>query len=147
MTATHIAQIALEFGPEFQGFPILIQPLTDQQVLLVLNAVPAFRLRLSAESELSRKIDQLGISDEIKLGDQVLDHKYVVRSATPEQLTLGLTDQVKQAIASLDPLVELELTAKEYRLIFELDQEPKASVQRSLEQMVLLANLTAVQEA
>jgi hypothetical protein len=144
MTATHIAQIALEFGPEFQGFPILIQALTDEQVLIVINAVPSFRLRLSAESDLSRRVEQLGFSDEIKLQDATLDNKYVVRSATPELLAEGLTVEVKGAIAALDPLIELDLTAKEYRLIYELDHEPKASVQQSLERLVQLALLTRV---
>ena len=117
MMTTIDESILNHFGDEYQGIPLTLQALGEQQWLVVLQATPAARLRLSAESDFTKQLDKMGISDETKLGDPLLDDHYVIRAETSEAREILANPTVRQALTALAPFVELELTHKEYRLI------------------------------
>lgn len=117
MMTTIDESILNHFGNEYQGIPLTLQALGDKQWLVVLQARPAARLRLSAESDFTKQLDKMGISDETKIGDPQLDDHYVIRAETQEAKEMLANPTVRQALTALAPFVELELTHKEYRLI------------------------------
>ncbi len=130
------------FGDEYGGYPLLINRLGDKQWLIVLQATPACRLCLSAESEFTKKLDSLGLSNETKIGDQVLDETYVIRAENEAAQTLLKHPKVQEALRQMSPFVELELTHKEYRLILDgLAPTPEA-MERTLNTLLGLVQLS-----
>ncbi|MBN9417044.1 MAG: hypothetical protein J0I12_16485 [Candidatus Eremiobacteraeota bacterium] len=123
MMTTIDESILNHFGNEYQGIPLTLQALGERQWLVVLQARPAARLRLSAESDFSKQLDKMGISDETKIGDPQLDDNYVIRAESQEARELLARQEVLSALTALAPFLELELTHKEYRLIKD-DMEP-----------------------
>lgn len=142
MMTTMDQSILNHFGDEYQGFPLMLQALSDTQWLIVLQARPACRLRLSAESELTKKLDSLGISDECKIGDAQLDDNYVIRADSQEARELLQQSEVRQALHQLTPFLELELTHKEYRLIKDGVAPTPQSIESVLEPLSVLVKAT-----
>lgn len=126
------------FGDHYQGFPLTLKALGDHQWLVVLRATPACRMRLSAESDLTKKLDSMGLSNEIKIGDHQLDEAYLIRAESAEARALLEQPEVRQALHQLSPFLELELTSNEYRLIRE---EPSPTLQAFESMLTALAEL------
>lgn len=127
-----------QFGDRYQGYPLSLQALGERQWLVVLGAEPPCRLRLSAESELTRQLDQMGLSDENKVGDPQLDEAFVIRAETPEARAMLQNDAVVQTLKKLMPFVELELTHKEYRLIKDGVSPTSATIESVLQSLIEL---------
>jgi hypothetical protein len=142
MTITKLAQIADQYGSEYQGYPLLLKALDDHQLFIVVSVVPDFRVRLSAESDYSKKVDQMGISDEAKVGDSELDDNYVIRSSEADQLPQKLTSAIRNLLKQLSPFVEYEQTAREYRLLKDIPDNAEATFQKTLETLVALVRET-----
>ncbi len=142
MMTTIDESILNHFGDEYQGIPLTLQALGDQQWLVVLHATPAARLRLSAESDFTKQLDQMGISDETKLGDPLLDDHYVIRAETSQAREILASPTVRQALAALAPFVELEFTHKEYRLIKDGVQPTPQALEGLLEHLHQLVEAT-----
>lgn len=132
MMTTVDPMILDHFGDHFQGFPLTLKALGDQQWLVVLRATPACRLRLSAESDLTKKLDSMGLSNEIKIGDNQLDDAYVIKAESAEARALLQQADVRQALHQLSPFLELELTSNEYRLIREEQNPTRESFESTL---------------
>jgi len=130
--------ILQHFGDHYQGFPLTLKALGDHQWLVVLRATPACRLRLSAESDLTKKLDSMGLSNEIKIGDTQLDDAYVIKADSMEARSLLEQSEVLQCLHKLSPFLELELTTNEYRLIRE---EPSPSLEAFESMLTALAEL------
>ena len=127
---------------EYHGLPFIVEALSDQQWLLVLQAEPACRLRLSLESDLTRQLDRMGLSDEAKIGDAVLDEAYVIRADSPEARALLQQPEVLSALHRLSPFLELELTHKEYRLIKDGGSPTAAAIESVLGPLYELVKAT-----
>lgn len=134
------------FGDEYQGYPLSLQSLGEKQWLIVLQAAPLCRLRLSAESDLTKKLDQMGFADENKIGDAKLDNHYVIRAESAEAQALLAEAKVNQAIHALTPFLELELTHKEYRLIKDDVAPTPQAIEALLAPLVQLVALTLAPE-
>jgi len=127
MMTTIDDSILNHFGGEYRGLPLTLQALGEKQWLVVLQVRPAARLRLSAESDFTKQLDKMGISDETKVGDPQLDDHYVIRAESAEARELLGKAEVRKALTSLAPFLELELTHKEYRLIKDgIDPTPQS---------------------
>ncbi|MBS2035210.1 hypothetical protein JST97_09485 [bacterium] len=146
MMTTIDESILNHFGNEYHGIPLALKALGEQQWLVVLHARPAARLRLSAESDYTKQLDKMGISDETKVGDPHLDDNYVIRAETPEAKEMLANPDVRKALASLDPFLELELTHKEYRLIKDGLQPTPQALETLLEELHNLIKATQAPE-
>ena len=136
-TSPALQQLRERLGSERAGHPILLEELGDQLVIIVRTA-PKDRLRLCEESSLSQDLERLGLSDEEKSGDAKLDERYVVRG-NPALLT----GPVKDALQKLEPFLEFEMTAREYRLLKELRPDDLTAVERVLDDLLAVVELTA----
>lgn len=146
MMTTMDQSILNHFGDEYQGFPLTLQALSEQQWLIVLQARPACRLRLSAESEYTKKLDSMGISDECKIGDPQLDDNYVIRADSEEARQLLQQSDVLSALHQLTPFLELEFTHKEYRLIKDGVSPTPSAIEAVLGPLSLLVKATLAPE-
>ena len=135
-----------QIGPEYAGFPLSLQALGENQWLIVLKATPPCRLRLSQESEFTKQLDQLGFSDETKLGDPSLDDSYVIRAETPQAQELLRRPEIRQLVEQLTPFLELELTQREYRLIKDGMAPSAQAVEAVLKPLSQLAQATCLSE-
>ena len=142
MMTTMDESILNHFGDEYQGFPLKLKALSDQQWLIVLQAAPACRLRLSAESDLTKQLDSMGLSDETKIGDPILDEAYLIRADSAEARELLRQPEVLEALHQLTPFLELELTHKEYRLIRDGVSPTPASIESVLGPLCQLVKAT-----
>lgn len=142
MTTIH-PSVLEHFGPEYRGYPLSLSVLSDSQWLIVLQAHPSCRLRLSAESDLTKELDRLGLSDEVKLGDPVLDEAYLVRAESSEARELLTHPELRGLILKLHPFVELELTYKEYRLIKDVPGANPASIEAIVEPLAQLVDASS----
>jgi hypothetical protein len=115
------------FGDHYGGLPLTLHMLADGQWLIVLTAKPQCALRLSPESDLTKQLDSMGISDEHKTGLPHLDDQFVIRADSDAARQLLQQPEVLNHVRELAPFVELELTAREYRLIKDgLNATPEA---------------------
>ena len=141
MTTIH-PSVLEHFGPEYRGYPLSLNTLSDSQWLIILQATPACRLRLSMESDLTKELDRLGLSDEVKLGDQVVDEAYLVRADSEEARALLTQPDLRGHILQMHPFVELELTYNEYRLIKEMPGADARSLEAVLASLAQLVSAT-----
>ncbi|MFN8611553.1 MAG: hypothetical protein U0931_28675 [Vulcanimicrobiota bacterium] len=146
MMTTIDESILNHFGNEYQGIPLDLKALGERQWLVVLHARPSARLRLSAESDYTKQLDKMGISDETKIGDPHLDDNYVIRAETAEAKEILGNPVVRKALADLDPFLELELTHKEYRLIKDGLQPTPQALETLLSQLHDLIKATQAPE-
>ena len=146
MMTTMDDSILNHFGGDYQGFPLTLQALSDQQWLIVLQAAPACRLRLSAESDFSKKLDSMGLSDESKIGDPLLDEGYVIRADNQAARELLQQSEIVQILHQLTPFLELELTHKEYRLIKDGVSPTPAAIESVLGPLCELVKATLMPE-
>ena len=84
MTTTKLEHIASQYGKEYQGYPLLLRALDDHQLLIVMSVAPKLKVLFCPESDHSKKLDQLGISDEVKVNQPDIDDHYVIRTDKPE---------------------------------------------------------------
>lgn len=133
MMTTFDSQLSQHFGNLYAGHPLTLQAISEGQWLFVLQAPPQCRLRLSAESDLTRKLDQMGFADEVKVGHTQLDDLYVIRAESPESQALIARPEIQALVHELSPFVELELTHKEYRLIQEVARPEVERFEKTLE--------------
>jgi len=129
--------LTARLGSERGGYPLLAEH-SGSHLLLVVSTPPRATLRLCEESALSQDLEKLGLADEEKCGDPLLDERYVVRGNSEL-----LTAEVKEAIRGLEPFVELELTAREYRLLKEFPAEDLAAAEQAADGLVRLVALTS----
>jgi len=146
MMTTIDESILNHFGNEYQGIPLTLAALGEKQWLIVLQARPAARLRLSAESDYTKQLDKMGFSDETKVGDPHLDDHYVIRAESAEAKELLANPEVRKALSALDPFLELELTHKEYRLIKDGLQPTPQAIERLLSPLHDLIKATQAPE-
>jgi hypothetical protein len=131
-----------QFGREYEGFPIHLQALSSNQWLIVLQARPCCRLRLSQESELTKQLDRLGFSDEDKVGNPSVDEAYVIRAESAQAQELLRQPEIHELIQQLTPFLELEFTQKEYRLIKDGIAPSAQAVEAVLKPLSQLARAT-----
>ncbi|GMU52786.1 MAG: hypothetical protein AMXMBFR33_19320 [Candidatus Xenobia bacterium] len=114
----------------------------EGKLLIVARARPRHKLLVCAESHLTQHLDQLGISGEIKLGRPEFDQRYVLKNATVEEARATLDDEFVDTLRGLEPWMEFEMTAREYRLLKVVDAE--YSAERLNSDLKRMAKLVAV---
>ena len=94
-------------------------------LLLVAHKGSAVPLLLAPESDYTRQADELGVSEESKIGTADFDEKYVIRDTTGKAKEF-LTAETRTLIEALAPFVELEFCDDIVRLLKKPDSNSKA---------------------
>lgn len=111
----------LDLRLEHQDFPVHLSFVPEAKLLIAVRTVPEHRLLVCAESSLTQHLDQLGISGEVKVGDEEFDKGYVVKNATEAEARETMTPRFIQRLRALEPFLEFEMTTREYRLLKNLE--------------------------
>ena len=125
-------------NPAESGISFQVSP---KSVLFVVSRPAKAALLLAPESDYTQSADQLGVSQESKIGQSDFDQRYVIRDPDG-QAGAVLNDDVISAVEALEPFVELEMSKKQYRLLKEGLDEQQAS--ETIKQLEKLVGLTSV---
>lgn len=111
-----------------------------KNVLFVANKSARANLLLAPESDYTQQADQIGVSEESKIGCSDFDQRFVIRD--PEgQAESVLTDEVVSKVLEMEPFVELEMNRKQYRLLKEgLNEEQALEAVKGLKELVSLTS-------
>lgn len=102
---------------EYRSYKLFFSEPQEGMLLVVVRTPPRARLLLAPETDYSRKADSIGVSQEVKIGVQEVDDAYVIRCEDRDTARELLSDRVLERLKALEPIVELELTDHEYRLL------------------------------
>ena len=109
---------------------------SSKSVLFVVSKPAKASLLLAPESDYTHSADELGVSQESKIGQSDFDQRYVIRDPDGQAGDV-LNDEVISAVEALEPFVELEMSKKQYRLLKEgLDEQQASDTIKQLEKLV-----------
>lgn len=89
---------------------------SGEALLIVGHEGARANLLLAPESDYTREADEIGVSDESKVGESNFDDHFVIRDPDSEAEEF-LTEEVRSAVEKLLPFVELEFNRRHYRLL------------------------------
>ena len=138
MPTSRLQEIQEKLGDEYRSYPLFLQSLDADQALIVLRATPRLKVLVAGESDFTRKLDKMGLSDEVKTGDQHFDDRYVIKCEQPGLLQDVFTPEVREKLHQLEPFTEFEMTGREYRLLTKQE-----NVEKSLELLADIVDLTS----
>lgn len=118
---------------------------TEDLLLLDLEGSPPCQLRLSPEDAVSRALDRVGLSPEVKIGVPDFDDSYKIQHISAEDAARFLNDEIRAHIRRLEPFVRLEWMEQGYRLSRRLT--PSYGPQQVLEDLAALEALRQALEA
>ncbi len=101
----------------YRGAQIWLDVPQLSHLLVVVPSAPRQRLLISPVSAVTKEFDALGLSGRFSTGLKEFDDKFVVRSQSCEEEARALVADVVEPLKRLEPLIELELTSREYRLL------------------------------
>lgn len=119
--------------------------LDASEILLEVNMAPPCRLLLRPENIVSKLLDKVNLSAEVKIGDAEFDAKYIVQNLTEDDAKKILNDKFKKTLDTLTPFLSFEMTNNEYKLIKCVDIKSAYKPQdafKDLQNLILLAEIT-----
>ena len=108
---------------DYKGYFIKFDFIISTELLFEINTPPPHRLLVCPETMVSRLLDKMCLSPEVKIGDSSFDKKYLIQYAEPEMAKKILSDEGKKIITELEPFIKFEMTGKEYKLLKNLEKK------------------------
>lgn len=153
-----LEDLAEEVGPEaepvleqelllfmLRGFPGSVRLVSEDRVLMTVDVVPCHRLLLTPETDVTLELARLGIPHETRIGVPDVDDRYVIKNAPEEKARIILGPEFLQALRGIEPFLEFEMGARNYRLVKEMEPGYDAvRAARDLDGLVELAERTQV---
>lgn len=128
-----------------RGFAGSVEFISEDRLLVVVEAVPCHRLLLTPESDVTQELHRLGIPHETEIGVPDVDERYVIKNAPQEKARTILGPEFLEALRELEPFDELEMGTRNYRLLKTRGQDyDTAHAAADLDQLVRVAELTQV---
>jgi hypothetical protein len=124
---------------------IKVDFLDASEMLLEVNMAPPCRLLLRPENVVSKLLDKVNLSIEVKIGDAGFDAKYIVQNLSEEEAKKILNEKFKKTLDTLTPFLSFEMTNNEYKFIKRVDiksaYKPQEAL-KDLQNLILLADIT-----
>lgn len=115
------------------------------ELLLEVNMAPPHRLLLRPENVVSKFLDKVSLSAEIKVGDEEFDSKYIVQNVNVAEAQKTVNEKFKEALKTLEPFLFFEMTGNEYKLVkrvdIQSDYNPRKAL-NDLDNLLLLVDRT-----
>ncbi len=115
------------------------------EVLLEVNMSPPYRILLRPESVVSKLLDRVNLSPEVKVGDAGFDAKYIVQNISAADAQKVITPKFKDTLEALSPFQLFEMTNNEYKMVkyvdINADYTPELAL-KDLQNLILLADIT-----
>ena len=91
------------------------------EILFEVNMGTPHMLLIRPENVVSKLLDKINLSPEVKIGDASFDTQYIIQNVSEENAKKTINEKFKLVVKSLEPFVEFEMTGKEYRLLKMVD--------------------------
>ena len=130
---------------DYKNHYIKVDFIDASELLLEVNMAPPHKLLLRPENVVSKLLDKISLSAEIKIGDEEFDSKYIIQNAPPAEAQKTINARFKGALEKLAPFLFFEMTNNEYKLVKRVDIKseyaPKAA-QSDLDNLLALVDIT-----
>lgn len=126
MTHPLLEDLAGDLGTDVQdgrvchslrGFHVCVEFVTEDRLLMVVDALPCHRLLLTPETDVTHELHRLGIPHETEIGVPEVDERYVIKNAPREKARTILGPEFLEALRELEPFDEFEMGNRNYRLL------------------------------
>lgn len=128
---------------DYKKHYVKIDFLEADRLLIEVNMKPPHRLLLMPETFMSKTLDKFNLSNEVKIGVDDFDSKYLIQYADAEKAKKTIDPKFREIFKKIEPVFEFEITEKEFRLIklvdIKKDYSPKMAV-ADLEAMMELSD-------
>lgn len=102
---------------ELRGNVCRFEFVADDELLIALQVRPTAHLVLRHEERISRFLDKLGLSPEVKIGDPDFDSRYLVQKITQKDARALLNRKIRPLVEGLEPFFAIEMAERELRLL------------------------------
>lgn len=87
------------------------------EILFEVNMGTPHMLLIRPETVVSKLLDKINLSPEVKIGDAGFDAQYIIQNVSEENAKKTISEKFRSVIKNLEPFIEFEMTGKEYRLL------------------------------
>ncbi|HNY12740.1 MAG TPA: hypothetical protein PKK26_14210, partial [Candidatus Wallbacteria bacterium] len=87
------------------------------EILFEVNMGTPHMILIRPENVVSKLLDKINLSPEVKIGHAEFDAKYIIQNVSEENAKKTLGENFRRVIKNLEPFIEFEMTGKEYRLL------------------------------
>jgi hypothetical protein len=91
--------------------------MAPDELRIALKLLPAAHLHLSREGRTSRFLGRLGLSREVQIGEKEFDERYLIQHISRKDARALFNPRVRQLVDALEPFFNLEMLAKELRVL------------------------------
>ncbi len=127
----------------YRDYDVWLDLPQERHLLIVIAAIPRQRLLVSPKSAVTRELDALGLAGRIQTELPDFDDRYVVRTDGDAAEAALIVRGIVEPVEKLEPLVELEMTAREYRLL----KRPPESLETVMSDLDALIDIVLVTRA
>jgi len=106
---------------DYNGYFIKLSFSEANELIIDINKTPPFLLLIEPENFISRTLDKIGLSAEIKINREEFDKKYQIKNLNKNIADSFFTDEVIEKIDEIYPFIFLKFTYKEYRVMKAVD--------------------------
>jgi len=82
-----------------------------------------FFLLLTRETFISRFMDRISLSPEVKCGIRKFDEKYLIQNMSEENVKKVMTESVFEIIESMEPFIKIEFKPDSFEIIRQTDED------------------------
>lgn len=93
----------------------------EDELMIGLQVRPTAHLVLRHEARMSRILDKIGLSREVKIGDPVFDHRYLIQNISEKDARALLNRKIRPLIDAMEPFFRIEMAERELRLLKYVD--------------------------
>lgn len=129
---------------DYQKHYIKVDFIDHGLVLFEVNMGTPHHLLLRPENVVSKLLDSMHLSPEVKIGDPAFDARYIIQNLTEEQAKKTINEAFRDQIKKLEPFMEFEMTGREYKLSKVVDIEGPYTVDSAVADLDALIALVDV---
>jgi len=117
------------------------------EILFEVNMGTPHMLLIRPENMVSKLLDKINLSPEVKIGDDAFDSRYIIQNVSEENAKKTISEKFRAVIKDLEPFVEFEMTGKEYRLLKPVNIASDYTTEKAVSDLDALIELVDVIKA
>jgi len=106
---------------DYKKHYIKVDFIDSAEILLEISVTTPHRMLLRPENIISKLLDKVNLSPEVKIGDPEFDAAYVIQNTDEQHAKKTINERFKQLISSLTPFLSFEMTDREFKLVKSVD--------------------------
>lgn len=111
------------------------------ELIYEVNMGTPHMLLIRPENVVSKLLDKINLSPEVKIGDAEFDASYIIQNVSEDNAKKTIGENFRRIIKGLEPFVEFEMTGKEYRLLKPVDITSSYTPEKAVQDLDALIDL------